>query len=168
MVLACFRVSGIGASGQSFREGNIGETALPTIQTTPRTVNFAWCKSGWYRAGRRHRIVASASQGRCMSNPCGMPQLSNREGIVMKKLLAVWLCCGCLCAHAQTADELINAGKNTENVPVQGMGYDLKNYSPLRQINKSNIKRLVPIWSISLMNDFGETAQPTIYNGVMY
>ena len=48
------------------------------------------------------------------------------------------------------------------------MGYDLKNYSALKQINKSNVKRLVPIWSMSLMNDFGETAQPTIYNGVMY
>ncbi len=48
------------------------------------------------------------------------------------------------------------------------MGYDLKNYSPLKQINKSNIKRLVPVWSMSLMNEFGETAQPTIYNGVMY
>ncbi len=86
----------------------------------------------------------------------------------MKKLLAVWLCSWCAWGYAQTAEELINAGKNTDNVPVQGMGYDLKNYSPLRQINKSNVKRLVPIWSMSLMNDFGETAQPTIYNGVMY
>ena len=90
----------------------------------------------------------------------------------MRKLiaLAVWagFVCAGMSAYAQTAEELINAGKNTENVPVQGMGYDLKNHSPLKQINKSNVKRLVPIWSISLMNDFGETAQPTIYNGVMY
>lgn len=92
----------------------------------------------------------------------------------MKNLMAVWLCSlpfcllGALPSQAQTADELINAGKNPENVPVQGMGYDLKNHSPLKQITKSNVKRLVPIWSMSLMNDFGETAQPTIYNGVMY
>ena len=48
------------------------------------------------------------------------------------------------------------------------MGYDRKSYSPLRQINKTNVKRLVPIWSTSLMNDMGELAAPTIYDGVMY
>src|SRR3954469_21617741 len=86
----------------------------------------------------------------------------------MNKLLLAWLCWGCTLAWAQTADDLLDKKKNTENVTTQGMGYDLKNYSPLKQINKSNVKRLVPIWSMSLMNDYGETAQPTIYNGVMY
>ena len=69
---------------------------------------------------------------------------------------------------SQTTEELINDGKNTENVLTQSMGYDRKSYSPLNQINKSNIKRLVPIWNASLMNEQGELAQPTIYNGVMY
>src|SRR5579872_4193565 len=69
---------------------------------------------------------------------------------------------------AQTADELVNDGKNPDNVLTQSMGYDRKSYSPLAQINKSNVKRLVPIWSTSLMNDQGELAQPTIYQGVMY
>ena len=69
---------------------------------------------------------------------------------------------------AQTTDELVNDGKNTDNVTTQSMGYDRKSYSPLKQINKSNVKRLVPIWSTSLMNDSGELAAPTIYNGVMY
>jgi len=69
---------------------------------------------------------------------------------------------------AQTTQDLVNDGKNTENVTTQSMGYDRKSYSPLKQINKSNVKRLVPIWSTSLMNDQGELAAPTIYNGVMY
>ena len=69
---------------------------------------------------------------------------------------------------SQTAEELINVGENTENVTTQSMGYDRKSYSPLRQINRSNISRLVPIWSTSLMNDLGELSAPTIYNGVMY
>ena len=68
----------------------------------------------------------------------------------------------------QTMEELVNDGKNTENVTTESMGYDRKSYSPLRQIDKSNVKRLVPIWSASLMNDQGELAAPTIYNGVMY
>jgi alcohol dehydrogenase (cytochrome c) len=71
-------------------------------------------------------------------------------------------------ALAQTTQELVNDGKNTENVTTQSMGYDRKSYSPLAQINKSNIKRLTPIWNTSVMNDQGELAAPTIYNGVMY
>ena len=69
---------------------------------------------------------------------------------------------------AQTTEELNTDGKNPENVLTQSMGYDRKSYSPLKQINKANVKRLVPIWSTSLMNDLGELGQPTIYNGVMY
>src|SRR6516165_1844237 len=69
---------------------------------------------------------------------------------------------------AQTDQELANDGKNTENVLTQSMGYDRKSYSPLAQINKSNIKRLVPVWSTSLMNDLGELAAPVVYNGVAY
>src|SRR5579864_1219278 len=69
---------------------------------------------------------------------------------------------------AQTTEELVNDGKNTENVTTESMGYDRKSYSPLKQINKSNVKRLVPIWSTSLMNDQGELGAPTIYKGVMY
>ena len=34
--------------------------------------------------------------------------------------------------------------------------YDAQRFSPLKQINKSNVKRLVPIWNASLMNDQGE------------
>ena len=48
------------------------------------------------------------------------------------------------------------------------MGLDRKSYSPLKQINRANIKRLVPVWSTSLMNDFGELSAPVVYNGVIY
>ena len=71
-------------------------------------------------------------------------------------------------ASGQTTEELNNDGKNTDNVLTQSMGLDRKSYSPLTQINKSNIKRLVPVWSTSLMNDLGELAAPVIYDGVMY
>src|SRR5713226_5084087 len=71
-------------------------------------------------------------------------------------------------APSQTTEELNNDGKKTENVLTQSMGYNRKSYSPLDQINKSNIERLVPIWNASTMNELGELAAPTIYNGVMY
>ncbi len=86
----------------------------------------------------------------------------------MKKILAALLCSGCGFGFAQTAEELLHDGRNTENVTTFGMGYDLKMYSPLKEIDKSNVRRLVPIWSFSLANDMGEHSQPTIYNGVMY
>src|SRR5947199_9546897 len=87
----------------------------------------------------------------------------------MKNLLAALLLCTASgLAFAQTAEELLSDGKNTENVTTFGMGYDLKMYSPLKQINKSNVKRLVPVWAFSLANEMGELSQPTIYNGVMY
>src|ERR1700730_3509762 len=71
-------------------------------------------------------------------------------------------------AWGQTTEELNSDGKNPENVLTQSMGLDRKNYSPLAQINKSNIKRLVPIWSTSLMNESGELAAPAVYDGVIY
>ena len=88
----------------------------------------------------------------------------------MKKILLCAALVGFWVAPAlsQTTEELNNDGKNTENVLTQSMGYDRKSYSPLNQINKSNIERLVPIWNASTMNELGELAQPTIYNGVMY
>lgn len=83
-------------------------------------------------------------------------------------LLTIFLAVGPGLGFAQTMGDLVNDGQNPENVTTQSMGYDRKNYSPLRQINRSNVKRLVPIWNASLMNDAGELAAPTIYDGVMY
>ncbi|TMH43665.1 MAG: PQQ-dependent dehydrogenase, methanol/ethanol family, partial [Betaproteobacteria bacterium] len=74
---------------------------------------------------------------------------------------------------AQTLDELKNDGQlndalKTDNVLTYGMGYHQQRYSPLNQINPGTIKRLVPVWSLSLDNNWGEQAQPIVYNGVMY
>jgi len=71
-------------------------------------------------------------------------------------------------ALAQTMDELLNDGRNTDNVLTQSMGLKRQSYSPLNQINKGNVKRLVPVWSTSLMNDNGELAAPVVHNGVIY
>jgi len=71
-------------------------------------------------------------------------------------------------ASAQTLDDLRNDGKNTDNILTYGMGYSQNRFSPLKQIDKTNVKRLVPVWSLSLDNQWGEQAQPIVYNGVMY
>jgi len=74
----------------------------------------------------------------------------------------------CGAARAQTTDELNTDGKNPNNVITQSMGFDRKSYSPLKQINKSTVKRLVPVWNTALSNEQGELAAPTVYDGVMY
>src|SRR6202047_5677149 len=83
-------------------------------------------------------------------------------------LLATVLALPPALALGQTTEELNNDGKNPDNVLTQSMGLDRKSYSPLAQINKSNIKRLVPVWSTSLMNDLGELAAPVVHDGVIY
>jgi hypothetical protein len=72
-------------------------------------------------------------------------------------------------AAAQTFDDLKKDGNggSTDNILTYGMGYHQQRYSPLKQINKQTVKRLVPVWSLSLDNNWGEQAQPIIYNGVM-
>jgi len=91
----------------------------------------------------------------------------------MKKNFKI-LCLGVLAIaaaatlRAQTAEELNNDGKNPNNVLTQSMGFDRKSYSPLKQINKSTVKKLVPIWNMALSNEQGELAAPTVYDGVMY
>ena len=83
-------------------------------------------------------------------------------------LLAVVSLCSAF-ASEQTAGDLANGRGNTDNnVPVESMGFDRTNYSPLKDINTSNVKRLAPVWNASLMNDAGELAAPVVYNGVMY
>ncbi len=74
----------------------------------------------------------------------------------------------CATANAQTTSELLNDGRNTDNIATYGMGYSQHRYSPLNQINKGNIRRLVPVWSYSTENNYGEQAQPLVYDGVMY
>ncbi len=71
-------------------------------------------------------------------------------------------------ALPQTMDDLLNDGKNPDNVLTMSMGFARHSYSPLNKINKNNVQRLVPVWSTSMQNDMGELAAPVVHNGVMY
>ena len=55
----------------------------------------------------------------------------------------IWLCATLLGFWAvpgwtQTTEELVNDGKNTDNVTTQSMGYEQRRHSPLKQFDKSN------------------------------
>jgi alcohol dehydrogenase (cytochrome c) len=93
------------------------------------------------------------------------------KAIVAMKAIAAAIVTLCLIgsgASAQTLDDLKNDGRNTDNILTYGMGYALNRYSPLKEINKTTVKRLVPVWNLSLDNNWGEQAQPIVKDGVMY
>ena len=48
---------------------------------------------------------------------------------LLASLLAVWVATGV----AQTTEDLLNTGKNTDVLTTHSMGYDRKSYSPLRR-----------------------------------
>src|SRR6201998_4311806 len=71
-------------------------------------------------------------------------------------------------ALVQTTEELLNAQRTPQNVLTYRMSYSQQRFSPLTQINRQTVKRLVPAWSYSMNNNTGEESQPLVYDGVMY
>ena len=71
-------------------------------------------------------------------------------------------------AQAQTDQQLAKGASDTKDVLNYGMGYNLQRYSPLTQINKSNAKKLVPVWNYSYDDARSEESQPLVYDGVIY
>ena len=82
-------------------------------------------------------------------------------------MLAAALIAVAMPVWSQSNEELVNDGRNTDNVLTYGMGYNQQRYSTLRQINKNNVRRLAPVWAVSLGSNYGEQAQPLVYNGVL-
>ncbi|MES9859398.1 MAG: methanol/ethanol family PQQ-dependent dehydrogenase [Candidatus Thiodiazotropha sp. LLP2] len=58
----------------------------------------------------------------------------------------------------------------TGDVVSWGMGQQGQRYSPLKKINKGNVKKLVPAWSFSFGGEKqrGQEAQPVIHNGRIF
>src|ERR1700716_2549031 len=71
-------------------------------------------------------------------------------------------------ALAQTADELKNDEKTPGDVLVYGMGYSGQRYSPLTQINKENVAKLVPVWGYSMADNRGSEGFTLVSDGVIY
>jgi alcohol dehydrogenase (cytochrome c) len=70
--------------------------------------------------------------------------------------------------NAQTADELKNDANTPGDVLTYGMGYAQHRYSPLTQINRQNVKRLVPAWAYSMSDNRGLEAQALVKDGVIF
>jgi alcohol dehydrogenase (cytochrome c) len=71
-------------------------------------------------------------------------------------------------AAGPTAADLINDAKTSSDVTTYGMGYGQQRFSKLNQINRANVKKLAPIWSLSLESNQPQSQQPLLIDGILY
>lgn len=86
-------------------------------------------------------------------------------------MVAATLAAPAMVMAAPVTDAMIqNDAKSTEDILSWGMGTEGQRYSPLKQINTSNVKNLVPAWSFSFGGEKqrGQESQPVIHNGKMF
>ena len=86
-------------------------------------------------------------------------------------LSAITICLAVIGAEkswAQSATDLANDAKSTDQVLTVGLGQGQQRYSALDKVNTSNVKSLVPVWNYSFGDNRGQESQPLVYNGVMY
>ncbi len=87
---------------------------------------------------------------------------------VVALMAATWAAFG---GQTKKVDDkaLKNAGKNGGEWLTVGMNYAEQRYSPLKQINTSNVDRLSLAWSLELGDGGGQQeATPLVINGVIY
>ena len=73
--------------------------------------------------------------------------------------------------HAGVTDAMIeNDAATPGDVLSWGIGPQGQRHSPLKQVNTTNVKRLVPVWSFSFGGEKqrGQESQPLVYNGRMF
>lgn len=82
----------------------------------------------------------------------------------------VLLATASLPALAVTDADLLKDEQTTNNVLMNGMGYQAQRFSPLDRINKETVKKLVPAWTLSFGGEKqrGQESQPIVVDGTMY
>ncbi|KNZ32640.1 MAG: quinonprotein alcohol dehydrogenase [Methylibium sp. NZG] len=71
-------------------------------------------------------------------------------------------------AGAQTLADLRNDAATPGDVTTYGMGWGQQRHSALKQISAANVKKLVPVWNLSLDNSANASSQPLVIGGMMY
>jgi alcohol dehydrogenase (cytochrome c) len=64
--------------------------------------------------------------------------------------------------------DLLGAAGNTGNWLMYGRTYDAQRHSPLNQVNKKNVNRLIPVWTFQTGVLDGFECTPLIIDGIMY
>ncbi|MBN9245256.1 MAG: PQQ-dependent methanol/ethanol family dehydrogenase [Mesorhizobium sp.] len=69
-----------------------------------------------------------------------------------------------------TIDDIMNDATTPQDVVTYGLGTQGQRFSPLDEVNATNVKNLVPVWAFSFGGEKqrGQEAQPLVKDGVMY
>jgi alcohol dehydrogenase (cytochrome c) len=96
------------------------------------------------------------------------PSSAPRGHRILSLALMAWVSAA---ATAGVTDQMIQTEpKSGKNVLSWGLSTDGQRYSPLKQVNTSNVARLTPAWAFSFGGEKqrGQESQPVIYNGKMF
>ncbi|MBL8527749.1 MAG: PQQ-dependent methanol/ethanol family dehydrogenase [Burkholderiales bacterium] len=92
------------------------------------------------------------------------------EKRVLPALIAASLLSWGTAYAAVTQQQIDTDATSTGDVLSSGLGPQNQRYSPLSQVNASNVQNLVPVWSFSFGGEKqrGQESQPLIHNGRMF
>jgi len=92
------------------------------------------------------------------------------EKRVLPALIAASLLSWGTAYAAVTQQQIDTDATSTGDVLSSGLGPQNQRYSPLSQVNASNVQNLVPVWSFSFGGEKqrGQESQPLIHNGKMF
>lgn len=87
---------------------------------------------------------------------------------IFRSAFAVGLSLGLCSTQAQTLGQLSQDTKSPGDVLTYGMGWAQQRHASGKQITPANVKRLSPVWNLSLDNSANASAQPLIVGDTMY
>ena len=94
---------------------------------------------------------------------------SRKQVVTVLFSIAIALMSGCASMHAQhdaTTGNIIHASNN--EWPSFGRDYSNQRFSPLKQINRDNVRQLAPAWHFNSGVTASFQATPIVVGGVMY
>ncbi len=90
--------------------------------------------------------------------------------LALTLMATAWLATGSVQAKEVTDADIVNDAKTPGDVVSAGIGTQGQRFSPLKQINASTVKDLVPVWSMSFGGEKqrGQESQPLVHDGKMF
>ena len=96
--------------------------------------------------------------------------MSSHWKIGLVSLAAIMAATVSVRADPVTDEMLLKDATTPTSVLTNGLGLQAQRFSPLKQIDKTNVKSLVPAWSFSFGGEKqrGQEAQALVHDGVIY
>ncbi|MBZ5683452.1 MAG: pyrroloquinoline quinone-dependent dehydrogenase [Acidobacteriia bacterium] len=89
-------------------------------------------------------------------------------GVLSVSLLTTLMLASALAVHTARAHPTDNSSLESRDWPVYGGSPEFQHYSPLAQINRSNVKQLQVAWTYDTGEQGGLQTSPLVVDGVLY